>query len=349
MGSIKYGYITDTGVERDHNEDNLLVLPDYGLWIVADGMGGHEGGEVASKLAVETISELVKKGQNLTKAIEKAHEAIIKAARQGEGNKGMGSTVVAMKISGLDYEIAWVGDSRAYLFDGALKQLTRDHSFVQNLLDSNAITPEEAHEHPQKNVISQALGAEDLKKLQVDSIKGRLYKGQRILLCSDGLTGELDDGQISDILQQEGEDQALVEQLVQTAKDSGGSDNISVILCSAPEDAPKPSITKKITRPIDAAALQAASQQGRKQKRFVLPIALVLIILLVVLAWIFVPIDNTTKTGGGVPMGSGGEVKDSGAGMASTNNSGNNATSQGVIARELEKSEDKAQDKKTAR
>ncbi len=300
MDPVEYGYITTTGMQRDHNEDCVGAFPELGLWVVADGMGGHEGGEIASELAVNTIKEFVSEGGPLEQAIQKAHTEIIEAAQEGKGNRGMGSTVVALRLNGTDYEIAWVGDSRAYLFNAALRQLTRDHSYVQELLDSGAITPEEAQVHPQKNIISRALGAQSPRELQVDSIQGRLCKGQKILLCSDGLTGEVEKDRIADILQQEGTDQELAEQLVQTANSNGGRDNTSVVLCSAPPDAPPPDTTKKITQPVNVGDLQGASGDKRKRKIFI-TLFLILFLGATVLFWqlnLFQEGEDPGKSGG---------------------------------------------------
>ncbi|MEZ4599574.1 MAG: Stp1/IreP family PP2C-type Ser/Thr phosphatase [Syntrophotaleaceae bacterium] len=231
------GHATDVGRVRDHNEDNYIVLPEKGLWLVADGMGGHAAGEVASAIAVKCITGKVGEKMSLAMAIEAAHQAIIKAGRNGEGTPGMGCTIVALQMSGCDYEIAWVGDSRAYLWNGVLRPLTRDHSFVQQLIDSGAISEEEARVHPQRSVITQALGASDLKTVRVDTVQGTLCRGEQILLCSDGLTSEVEDGQIAQLLQGAESPMQAVEDLIRTANNNGGSDNITVVLVEAPANA----------------------------------------------------------------------------------------------------------------
>jgi protein phosphatase len=260
-----FGCATDVGRARDHNEDNFAARPDLGLWIVADGMGGHEAGEVASAVAVEVIPEEVSVGNPLAEAVERAHEAIVRAGREGRGAPGMGCTVVALKAEGCDYEIAWVGDSRAYLWDGSrLRPLTRDHSFVQQMIDAGALTEEEARTHPQRSVITQALGVHDHGGVRVDTVRGSLGRGESILLCSDGLTGEVEDGQIARLLTAEGDATQKVRALIEAANANGGSDNITVILVEAPEDAPAKAC-RGGTVPFDAAALNR--KVGKKKKR----------------------------------------------------------------------------------
>ncbi len=235
MTAISFAHATDVGRIRDHNEDACGVIPGCGLYIVADGMGGHAAGEVASTLAIESISVQVRRGVALVAAIEAAHNRVLAAAQAKESCAGMGCTVVALQFDGADYRIAWVGDSRAYLWDGTnLSQLTRDHSFVQQLLDSGAIDEQQARNHPQNSVLTQALGHSNKKTLQVDVVSGRLEPGQKILLCSDGLSGELNDRDIAGVLRWPGNETETVGRLIRAANKHGGSDNISVVLVAAP-------------------------------------------------------------------------------------------------------------------
>lgn len=243
--------LTDVGRQRDHNEDNVLCKPQYGLWLVADGMGGHEHGELAAKLAVEVISERVGADVPLPEAIQQAHEAIRQAGEADNVGHGMGTTVVALQLHDHHYEIAWVGDSRAYLSDGVnFQQLTCDHSYVQALFDLGKITEEEALHHPDRNVIIQSLGSRDIEHLKVGTVHGVLHRGERILLCSDGLTTEVDDAAIKALCQAESDLPQLVSRLVEQANTNGGSDNISVIVVNAAEGAPEPD--RRRTRPIRA-------------------------------------------------------------------------------------------------
>ena len=143
----------------------------------------------------------------------------------------MGTTMVALRINDNRFELGWVGDSRAYLWNGQLRQLSSDHSYVQELIDQGAITPEQARNHPHRNVVTQALGVTDPDSLKVETISGELRPGFQILLCSDGLTEEVDDQQIANLLAQtELSAQECVDHLVSTALDGGGSDNVTVVL-----------------------------------------------------------------------------------------------------------------------
>jgi serine/threonine protein phosphatase PrpC len=224
---INFGHASHTGRVRKVNEDNLIVSPELGLWVVADGMGGHNAGERASALAVMQIERSIRQGLSLTQAIAAAHD-IIRSEAYGSN---MGTTVVALKLNQLHYEIGWVGDSRAYLWDGALRQLTTDHSYVQMLLNAGIIAPHELSRHPMRNVISQALGVggNDGATISIETISGELAEGQGLLLCSDGLYGELDDSQIAAILNTPAAAQTQVEGLIQAALETGGKDNITVV------------------------------------------------------------------------------------------------------------------------
>ena len=155
MEEVSYAARTDVGKKRQHNEDCYGVNETLGLYVIADGMGGHASGEVASKIAVAVIEEKVTQGLTLVDAIEQAHLAILEGVENGEGKKGMGTTIVAVQLHENEYTLAWVGDSRAYLWDGVISQLTKDHSMVQMLIDSGQITEAEARVHPGKNIISK--------------------------------------------------------------------------------------------------------------------------------------------------------------------------------------------------
>jgi PPM family protein phosphatase len=237
---------TDVGCVRDHNEDYIVSEPEQGLWIVADGMGGHASGEVASQESCAAIVKAVKNGDSLVDAIKQAHLAVKKAVKNGKGGEGMGSTVVAAIVKDGYYEVAWVGDSRSYIWDSKLLQITKDHSFVQKLLDNGAITEEQAGVHPMRNVITQSLGAEQIASVNVDVVSGSLNPGEILLLCSDGLTGELDDQAIADILATDDNLESKVNILIRDANESGGRDNISVaLICSNTQ----PSMSS--TQPVD--------------------------------------------------------------------------------------------------
>lgn len=248
----KYAARTDVGKVRDHNEDFLCVDTDLGLYVLADGMGGHASGEVASEIAVTAIVDQVRQGSSLVKAIEMAHAAILEGVAEGVGKKGMGTTIVAVKLLENNYTLAWVGDSRAYGWDDGLTQISKDHSLVQMLLDSGKITKEEARVHPRKNIIYQNLGAAEMDDLQVSLKRGVLYKGQKMVLCSDGLSDEVDDEQIGEIIASAGDDKEAVDKLIAAAIDNGGNDNVSVIVISAPEDA--------VEKAVDATLIQESAK-----------------------------------------------------------------------------------------
>ncbi|HEC28764.1 MAG TPA: serine/threonine-protein phosphatase [Gammaproteobacteria bacterium] len=230
-----YGHITHPGLVRDHNEDNYLIDEDLGIWIVADGMGGHACGEVASQIVVDLIHDKLQHGGNLSDAITASHEIVLMAADQRLGLPGMGSTVVAAQLQQDHYEVAWVGDSRAYLWEQRrLRQVTRDHSYVQQMLDAGAISKSEAVVHPHRNVITQAIGANDLKQVDVGVTRVPLYKNQLLLLCSDGLTDEVTDEAIAEVLECDINEQEMAGRLLQLALAEGGHDNITILIVAAP-------------------------------------------------------------------------------------------------------------------
>lgn len=234
---IEVGQGTHTGLKRAHNEDTLFAEPGVSLWIVADGMGGLESGEIASAMARDRVVAEVAAGNSMVKAVELAHAQILEHINATDPDKRMGTTIVALKLAGDQYEIAWVGDSRIYRMDGSdFRQISRDHSYVQELIDRQLITPEEARRSPHKNLVTQALGAVAENELRVDSAAGSLLPGTQILLCTDGLTGEVDDDLIQDILSDEARVQDAVDALIQAALNGGGNDNITVVLLRAIEN-----------------------------------------------------------------------------------------------------------------
>ncbi len=235
--TVNYAARTDVGRIREHNEDCYCVNQALGLYVVADGMGGHASGEVASEIAVTAIEQQIERGSSLVEAIEAAHLAIVQGVKTGAGKSGMGTTVVAVQLLHNTYTLAWVGDSRAYLWYDGLSQISKDHSLVQMLLDSKQITKAEARVHPRKNIIYQSLGAMDVERPKVSIKQGILYRNQKIILCSDGLSDEVDEEQMSEIIAQANDNEELVEQLVAAAIDNGGKDNVSVIVIAAPDDA----------------------------------------------------------------------------------------------------------------
>ena len=234
MAFSNCGHVTHVGNVRQHNEDAYRIDAEHNFGVLADGMGGHEGGEIASRIVVECVCDELREGRSMADALVQAHHAVRKAAENGEGKPGMGSTAVVLKIDNEDFEIVWVGDSRAYYWDGkTLAQVTKDHSLVQTLVDDGSITAEEARVHPQRNYVTQAIGMSDMQTMEVGRVKGRLYQGQQLLLCSDGLSGEVSDFEIVEILKLELSEKQKVDLLIQKSLDNGGSDNVTVLLVPA--------------------------------------------------------------------------------------------------------------------
>jgi protein phosphatase len=248
---IRADALTDVGKVREHNEDSVLAFEckrdslispaQIYLYVVADGMGGAEAGEVASAIAVETIrnyvdDKLANGGAvdvrtSLQEAIEQANTKIIEHQAAHPETRSMGSTAVAALVNPPEAAIAWVGDSRAYICsDGALRQLSKDHSLVQRLLEIGQITPEEARHHEHKNVITRSLGARPTGPAGAESCSVRLKRGDRLMLCSDGLTTHVEDHQINEILRRHSDPIAAARELVVAANAGGGTDNVSVVV-----------------------------------------------------------------------------------------------------------------------
>ncbi len=227
------GHVTHVGNVRTHNEDCYEVDADANFCVLADGMGGHDGGEIASRIVVDCISREIRDGKPMAEALVQAHYAVRKAVDNGEGKPGMGSTAVALKLDNGQFDVVWVGDSRAYVWDSEDKQLTqitKDHSLVQHMIDEGRITPEEALVHPQRNYITQALGMSDLYKMEVGRVQGGLQHGQQLLLCSDGLSGEVSTAEMIEILKLELNERQKVDLMIQKSLDNGGADNVTALL-----------------------------------------------------------------------------------------------------------------------
>nr|WP_079783170.1 protein phosphatase 2C domain-containing protein [Pseudomonas sp. LPH1] len=249
--SVVFAAQSVAGQVRTHNEDALACRPDLGLWALADGMGGHARGEVASALALEEVVSAVQQGEELPAAVHAAHLAIIAAAQPGAGEAGMGSTLVAVRQDGDEFELAWVGDSRAYRIGSEhIEQLSHDHSWVQAMVDVGRMSAEEAREHPRRNVILQCLGQVG-QAPEVGLLRVRLAPDELLLLCSDGLTNELDDAAIQRCCAEADTLEAMVEQLVGLANSHGGRDNISCIVLglgptTEPREVPIPGLLRKL-------------------------------------------------------------------------------------------------------
>lgn len=222
--------LTDVGRVRSHNEDSVLAQPP--LFVVADGLGGHEAGEVASSIAVQTLLDHAPRrpdAKALARAVRAANREVIRAAREGMGRSGMGTTITAAMVDDGNITIAHVGDSRAYLFsDGRLEQITEDHSMVADMVRRGQITEEESRVHPNRSVITRALGTDP--NMVADTYEVEAKPGDILLLCSDGLSGMVDDDTIADILARVADPERAAQALIDAANAAGGHDNISVVL-----------------------------------------------------------------------------------------------------------------------
>ncbi len=251
---IRAAALTDVGMVRELNEDAVLTLEFFRdsqvepsqnfLYVVCDGMGGAEAGETASAIAVQTIRDYVESrfrrgethaiGDSLTAALEEANRLIIEYQKERPEARGMGSTGVCAAIVPPDGAVAWVGDSRAYILEGGvLRQLTKDHSLVQRLVEIGQITAEEARHHEHKNVITRSLGARQSGVAGAETVPVKLRCGDRLLLCSDGLMAHVDDPAIAEIMKRYDDPYPTARELIAAANAGGGSDNISVIVVFA--------------------------------------------------------------------------------------------------------------------
>jgi serine/threonine protein phosphatase PrpC len=200
------------------------------LFAVADGMGGHQGGEVASRLALETLKGVAESPDaGLADVVREANRVVFRKAAQDPGLAGMGTTLTAVLAADGGVRLAHVGDSRAYLMrDGRMKQLTKDHTVVQRLVDEGRLTQIEAGMHPQRSILTNALGVDE--EIRVDEDTLELRPGDRLLLCSDGLTGMIDDDQIREVLGANEDPQAACDALVDAANEAGGQDNVTAVV-----------------------------------------------------------------------------------------------------------------------
>lgn len=221
---------TDRGKVRELNEDAFGYHDN--LFVVADGMGGHQAGEVASAIAVETILKADLTGEikaALLKTLVAANQAILKEAERSKEFSGMGTTIAVLYLEMEQAYVTHIGDSRVYcLSDNNLKQLTRDHSLVNELVKTGEITVEEAKSHPQRNILTRALGSNDTVETEIIEIK--VTQGDKFLLCSDGLTNVVPEALIKEFMAQENDPESIVNQLISCANESGGADNITVVL-----------------------------------------------------------------------------------------------------------------------
>ena len=233
---IRAGVATDIGRVREGNEDSFLIEPP--LYAVADGMGGHRGGEVASQLALETVERMFREGHGtLEEQIREANRAVFARSAEDRSVAGMGTTLTAALVREGQVHLAHVGDSRAYLLRaGALRQLTRDHTLVDRMLRAGEISEAEAEVHPHRNVLTRVVGTEP--DVSVDERDVGLLEGDRLVLCSDGLTNMVTEDQIQAILEATPTNpQEAADRLVRAANRAGGVDNITVVVLDLVADA----------------------------------------------------------------------------------------------------------------
>ena len=318
---FKLGAQTNVGCVRTNNEDNFVVSADLnaGEWllprdchtvftlgnkgamlVVADGMGGLEAGEIASRIAVDTMEEffsadkitdeIVKDASTIRKymyeAVVAADNAIKRKSREEKGVKSMGTTLVAAWLFDGYANIIWCGDSRGYLFNpvSGLAQVTKDHSYVQELVDSGRLLPEYAFDHPDSNIITRSLGNPQ-KAANPDFVRLPLQEGEVILLCTDGLNSMLRDEEIEAVMQEtSNEIDTCTKALIQGALDLGGHDNVTVVLCQIVPEENKPSVQDM------QQTVSTFTEKERKKplRKFVLwTVAFVFVLLLACLAWSF--------------------------------------------------------------
>ena len=270
--NVTVGAQTDVGRVRKGNEDSYLL--EAPIYAVADGMGGHIAGDVASATAVDVIAEGARTehpsdGLALADLVTRANEAIWEKARSDPSLRGMGTTCTLLMIDGDVAHIAHVGDSRAYLLrNDDFTQLTEDHTLVERMVREGRLSAEEAANHPQRSVITRALGVD--QQVQVDVLREQLTKGDRILLASDGLTSMVAADQIAGVLRREGDPQAAADRLVEMANAAGGEDNVTVLVVDVGKDGapapPRAAPARHDTRP-------GAEPQPEPSRRWVRPLA----------------------------------------------------------------------------
>ncbi|MBC7324646.1 MAG: Stp1/IreP family PP2C-type Ser/Thr phosphatase [Moorella sp. (in: Bacteria)] len=234
---MRWSQATDPGRVRRSNEDYVCACAELGFFAVADGMGGHQAGEVASKLALEGLERFLRNylrsgadyGEILVAGVQEANSLVYQMAASCSGCQGMGTTLSGVLVRNCWLYLAHVGDSRIYLFrEGKITQLTRDHSVVQEMVRNGGITAEQAKCHPYRHVLTRALGVEP--RVEVDTARLRLHPRDRILLCTDGLSGLVDEQELGRVVFGNPDLERAVHLLVELALQRGGPDNISVIL-----------------------------------------------------------------------------------------------------------------------
>jgi len=295
------GAATDVGRVRGHNEDAYLVDDQLGLVAVADGMGGHQAGEVASATALEALRAAVSSGDGVRDAVTAANDAVFEKSTSDDRLRGMGTTLtVGTLAAGGTLLLGHVGDSRAYLLhDGGLRRVTVDHSLVEELIQAGEITEEEAESDPRRSMITRALGIEP--NVDVDLYPLQVASRDRLLLCSDGLTGMVREAEIQTVLRDEPDPTRAAQQLIEAANAAGGVDNITVLVVDVVDDedatasvpivGPEPPVEDSAPALVDAPADATDAAAGRRRRRgwrvlvWVLPVVVVLGVAVGVLFW----------------------------------------------------------------
>lgn len=250
----RFGAKTDVGLKRGHNEDSYCAAPELGLYVVCDGMGGRNAGEVASRLAVDVIQRHIGEAKKnaslpmvgaydagfspqtnrLASALRLANQVVHGAARSQPDQSGMGTTVVSALIAGPTLSVAHIGDSRLYLIRGGdIQPLTEDHSLVAEQVRRGLLTEEEAERSPQKNIVTRALGIDEAVEVALDELPLQVH--DVVLLCSDGLTRGVKPDDILQVVRKGGAPQAAAERLIELANAAGGEDNTTVVLIALRE------------------------------------------------------------------------------------------------------------------
>lgn len=269
---VEAGAATDIGKVRERNEDSFLADPP--LFAVADGIGGHRGGEVASQLALEILEQMSTNGkETLAERVRQANRAVFERSQADRQVTGMGTTLTAVLVQDAGVHLAHVGDSRAYLLRaGSLRQLTEDHTLVARMVETGEITTDEAEIHPHRNVLTRALGTEP--DVRVDEQEVPLIEGDRLLLCSDGLTGMVTEAQIQAILEASVSPQEASDRLIKAANRAGGVDNITVVVLEVRDDAATESPAGD-----SAAAAHVPLPSGRTVRRSLIWLAVVIVVV----------------------------------------------------------------------
>lgn len=298
---LKWGATTDVGMVRQQNEDAFHA--EENLYIVADGMGGHNAGEVASALAVSTVRSGARMGirtpDQFRELVQQANTAIYTASLDDSTQSGMGTTLTAAAVvPGEEPRIlvANVGDSRTYLFrSGALTRLSIDHSYVQELVNEGIITPEEARVHPRRNIVTRAMGID--RSVQVDVFSHLVRTGDRLVLCSDGLVDEVPDTDIARVLTEHTDPQETAEVLVMVANANGGRDNTTVIVLDILDDISEPIVLDEPDETQQMLVVPEVQPEPVKKKRNRLGVALFWSALIAILLGVITTIGVYARSG----------------------------------------------------